>query len=200
MEKTVQKYVKMFRSALLRKGIPDPEGLTQAYSKKLTELYGSQRYREHDIYPTINTPLVYAVIGMCLILKGAGLSKEKIIDTVNDVFRVRKGLFYGLERFVDLFPFSWSLARKWNQGDHDARVKDGSVTYESFTLEPDRITYKICGCRYVEMFADYGIRELCKIFCMTDTMAYANLTRHVQFLRHSDLSDGDSCWDEIRKK
>jgi hypothetical protein len=26
------------------------------------------------------------------------------------------------------------------------------------------------------------------------------LTRHVDFIRHSDLSDGDACFDEIIKK
>lgn len=50
---------------------------------------------------------------------------------------------------------------------------------------------------YVEMFAFYGIRELCKIFCMTDIQAYTNLVRHVRFVRHSDLSDGDCCRDDI---
>ncbi len=50
---------------------------------------------------------------------------------------------------------------------------------------------------YAEMFAFYGIRELCKIFCMTDIQAYTNLVRHVRFVRHSDLSDGDCCRDDI---
>lgn len=35
---------------------------------------------------------------------------------------------------------------------------------------------------------------------MSDTMAYANLTKHVDFVRYSDLSDGDSCHDVISKK
>lgn len=50
---------------------------------------------------------------------------------------------------------------------------------------------------YAEMFAFYVIRELCKIFCMTDIQAYTNLVRHVRFVRHSDLSDGDCCRDDI---
>lgn len=53
---------------------------------------------------------------------------------------------------------------------------------------------------YVEMFLCYGIRQLCKIFCNTDRIAYSGLTRHVRFVRHSDLSDGDTCHDEIIKK
>ncbi len=53
---------------------------------------------------------------------------------------------------------------------------------------------------YVEMFAHYGIRPLCKIFCNTDLIAYSGLTRHVKFVRHSDLSDGNACFDEIFRK
>ena len=32
---------------------------------------------------------------------------------------------------------------------------------------------------------------------MTDTMAYDNLKHHVKFIRHSDLSDGIVCHDEM---
>ena len=53
---------------------------------------------------------------------------------------------------------------------------------------------------YVEMFAHYGIRSLCKIFFNTDRIAYSGLTRHVDFIRHSDLSDGPACFDEIVRK
>ena len=60
--------------------------------------------------------------------------------------------------------------------------------------------YSISKCMYVEMFAEYGIRPLCKIFCKTDEFAYAGLTRHVNFIRHSDLSDGPACYDEVIRK
>ena len=35
---------------------------------------------------------------------------------------------------------------------------------------------------------------------MTDTMAYDNLKHHVKFIRHSDLSDGIVCHDEMSEK
>ncbi len=35
---------------------------------------------------------------------------------------------------------------------------------------------------------------------MTDTTAYEGLTRHVRFIRHSDLSDGPACDDEVIRK
>lgn len=53
---------------------------------------------------------------------------------------------------------------------------------------------------YIEMFECYGIRPRCKILCNTDRIAYSGLTRHVDFNRHSDLSDGEVCYDEIIKK
>ena len=49
-------------------------------------------------------------------------------------------------------------------------------------------------------FKAWGIRSLGKIFCMTDTTSYENLRRHVTFIRHSDLSDGDVCHDEIIRR
>ncbi len=30
--------------------------------------------------------------------------------------------------------------------------------------------------------------------------AYSGLTRHVEFIRHSDLSDGPACHDEVIRK
>ena len=69
-----------------------------------------------------------------------------------------------------------------------------------FSLGKKKIEYNICKCMYVEMFAHYGIRPLCKIFCNTDLIAYSGLTRHVKFVRHSDLLDGNACFDEIFRK
>ena len=36
--------------------------------------------------------------------------------------------------------------------------------------------------------------------CMTDETAYAGLTRHVEFIRHSDLSIGNCCHDEVIRR
>ena len=93
-----------------------------------------------------------------------------------------------------------SIVKKWNIQDHDRRVQDGSLTYDRFDVGEDRIEYRTCECVYIEMFEAYDIRSLCKIFCMTDTTSYENLRRHVTFIRHSDLSDGDTCHDEIIRR
>jgi hypothetical protein len=52
---------------------------------------------------------------------------------------------------------------------------------------------------YIVDAPDMGGKDnpLCKIFCMTDEMAYASLTRHVKFIRHSDMSESDVCHDEV---
>ena len=101
---------------------------------------------------------------------------------------------------INILPNSFNIAKKWNLGDHEKRVKDGSITYDYFTVSEDKVEYSISKCMYVEMFAEYGIRSLCKIFCKTDEFAYAGLTRHVNFIRHSDLSDGPACFDEVIRK
>lgn len=91
----------------------------------------------------------------------------------------------------------WTIARKWNLAEHKNRLRDGSITFDEFQADAEHVSYRINRCMYVEMFAFYGIRELCKIFCMTDIQAYTNFVRHVRFVRHSDLSDGDCCRDDI---
>ena len=102
-----------------------------------------------------------------------------------------------LVKAIDLLPNCYRIAEWWNVGDHAKRVADGSITYDSFEVRGRKVEYRISHCMYVEMFEHYGIRGLCKIFCMTDERAYAGLTRHVRFVRHSDLSDGDCCHDEV---
>jgi hypothetical protein len=137
---------------------------------------------------------------MCLELKALGLTNAEIIETVNHGFARRRNFFRRIIRAIDLLPNSFSIAKKWNTSDHDRRIQDGSITYDRFDVGEDRIEYRISKCAYVDMFEAYGIRSLCKIFCMTDTTSYENLRRHVTFIRYSDLSDGDGCHDEITRR
>jgi len=200
MEKEVQKYTKLYRAAIVRRGLPDVEGKVESYQKRLRTMYASEQFAKHNIYPTMAVPKVYAVIAMCLELRDAGLEKEDTLAIVNDAFRGLKRLLGRLERIIDSTPWAWAVVKKWNMADHDSRVKDGSITFDFFTSSDDKISYSICECQYVNMFASYGIREYCKVFCNSDVQAYANLTKHVQFIRHSDISDGDCCHDEILRK
>ncbi len=200
MEKTIRKYGKVYRKALLSRQCREIGAKTAAYKARLREMYASDRFKAHSVYPTVNTVHVYAVIAMCLELKAFGLSDEEIIETVNHGFTCRRNFFRRIIRAIDVLPNSFSIARKWNISDHDKRVRDGSITYDRFDVGKDRIEYRISKCVYVEMFETWGIRSLCKIFCMTDTTSYENLRRHVTFIRHSDLSNGDVCHDEIIRR
>ena len=200
MLKTVKKYGNIYRKILIKGNCPDPDRKQDAYEKRLTEMYASPKYAEHNVYPTTNTEYIYAIIAMCLELKGSGLSDKEIIDTVNSGFSSRRNFFKYLIKCIDLLPNSYQIAEKWNISDHDKRVKDGSIFYDCFDVSDGKIEYSISKCMYVEMFETYGIRSLCKIFCMTDTTAYSNLTKHVKFIRYSDLSDGDCCHDVILDK
>lgn len=200
MAKTVKKYGNIYGKILVKGNFPNPDRKQEAYEKRLTEMYASRKYAEHNIYPTTNTEYIYAIIAMCLELKESGLSDKEIIDTVNSGFGRRRNFFKYLIRCIDLLPNSYQIVKKWNISDHDKRVKDGSISYNQFDVSDGRIEYNISRCAYVEMFETYGIRSLCKIFCMTDTTAYDNLRKHVEFIRYSDLSDGDCCHDIIMDK
>ena len=87
-----------------------------------------------------------------------------------------------------------------NSSNMPKRVRDGSIFYDQFDVSDGKIEYNISKCMYVEMFSYYGIRSLCKIFCITDEYAYSRLTKRVKFIRHSDLSEGECCHDEIIRK
>ena len=197
MDKVIERYAKAYRRGLEARGLDGVDGMVAAYRERLRQMYASDAYHEHDVYPSMSVEHVYAVIAMCLELKGRGLTDEQIIDTVNAGFAARRRFFDVLVRAIDLLPNCYQIAERWNVGDHAKRVADGSITYDSFEVGEGKVEYRISHCMYVEMFEHYGIRGLCKIFCMTDERAYAGLTRHVRFVRHSDLSDGESCHDEV---
>lgn len=194
------RYVKMYRKTLIQRQFTGIEKKSAAYGERLKNMFSSEIFQQHNIYPTMNVEMIYAVIAMCLELKSFGLDDKEIIDFVNSVFHVRKKAFAALEKCINLLPNSYRIAEKWNLNDHEQRVKDGSITYDIFEVSDGKIEYSISKCMYVEMFKYYGIRSLCKIFCMTDENAYANLSKHITFIRHSDLSDGDCCHDEVIKK
>ena len=200
IDKNIRTYSRYYERLLSNEGISDIDQRMSSYKTRLKELYGSEAYMNHNIYPSTNVSFVYAVIAMCLELKDAGYTDDRIIPAVERSMENLWSAFVRILKFIDLFPFSFSAVRIWNKSDHADRVKDGSITYDRFNLEKDKIEYHICKCVYVDMFEYYGIRPLCKIFCNTDRIAYSGLTRHVEFVRHSDLSDGDACFDEIIRK
>lgn len=198
--KTVKKYGKSYHKILSISNHLNIEEKQKAYEKRLAEMYASEKFAEHNIYPTTDAEFIYAVIAMCLELKGFGLSNNEIINLINRGFSTRKNFYKILIRCIDVLPNSYKIAEKWNISDHNKRVKDGSIVYDQFDVSEGRIEYDISKCMYVEMFETYGIRPLCKIFCMTDTTAYRNLRKHIKFIRYSDLSDGDCCHDVIIDK
>ncbi len=200
IDKNLRSYAKYYRKILENEGIGNADERMTLYETRLRNMYNSEEFVKHNIYPSTNVCFVYAVVAMCLELKDAGYTDDRIVPMVEKSMEGRWSAFVKILKFIDLFPFCFSVVRIWNRSDHADRVKDSSVTYDDFSLGKKKIEYNICKCMYVEMFAYYGIRPLCKIFCNTDLIAYSGLTRHVKFVRHSDLSDGNACFDEIFRK
>lgn len=199
-DQLIRKCSRLYQRALKIQNFSDAESKTRQYENRLRNMLASPAFNAHNVYPTMNVPLIYAVIAMCLELLDLGLSDGEIITFTDIVFAGRRKIFDTLIRIVNLLPNSFHIAKKWNISDHAKRVQDHSITYDSFSVSEDAVEYRISKCMYVEMFECYGIRNLCKIFCNTDTRSYAGLTRHVRFVRHSDLSDGPCCWDEVCRK
>jgi len=200
MEKFVKKYAQIYRGALNANNFSDIDLRVKSYEQRLKKMYASNAFVVHNVYPTMDVTKIYAVIAMCLELKKENLSNTEIIDVVNSGFMKLKKMLATVEKVIDILPNTYQIAKKWNISDHKNRVEDGSITYDYFNVTEGKIEYCISKCMYIEMFEYYGIRSLCKIFCLTDEAAYANLTRHVKFIRHSDLSDSTCCHDEVWDK
>lgn len=200
MNKIIRKYSKIYKESLKQNNFSNIDIRVKSYEELLKKMYESQAFKEHNIYPTMNVSKIYAVIAMCLELKKDNLSDKEIIDIVNSGFEKIRKVVKIIAKTINLFPNTYQIAKKWNINDHNNRVKDGSITYDFFNATDEKIEYRISKCMYIEIFEYYGIRSLCKIFCLTDESAYANIPKHVKFIRHSDLSDGDCCHDEVIKK
>lgn len=200
MDKQVKTYSKLYKAELKERKLSDIETRVNLYEQRLSKMYASEIFLKHNSYPTMNTVKIYAVIAMCLELKNDNYSDKEIIDFVNGAFKKKRKFFTAIIKMVNILPNSYQIAKKWNISDHDKRVKDGSITYDYFNVTEEKVEYSISKCMYIEMFEYYGIRGLCKIFCMTDEFAYANLPKYVKFIRYSDLSDGDACHDEVINK
>ena len=196
----MKKYAKLYRTALKTNGFADIDLRVESYEQRLKEMYASNAFEAHNVYPTMDVTKIYAVIAMCLELKKEKLSNTEIVDIVNSGFKRLKKILTVIEKVIDTLPNTYQIAKSWNVSDYENRVKDGSITYDYFNVTDGKIEYRISKCMYIEMFEYYGIRGLCKIFCLTDEVAYSNLTRHVKFIRHSDLSDGVCCHDEVLDK
>ena len=199
-EKAIRTYGKNYRTALEEGGFSDIGQKMAAFESRLRGMYASDNYKKHNVYPTTDTTYIYAVIAMCLEVKALGYSDKETMEIVNRGFEKRREFFRKIIAFIDILPNSFDIAKKWNISDHRKRVKDGSITYDYFKVSRDKVEYRISKCMYVEMFDTYGIKGLCKIFCMTDEFAYAGLPKHVKFIRHSDLSDGPACADEVIRR
>ena len=199
-QKAIKEYGKYYRIALEEGRFDNIEEKMKTFEKRLKEMYSSENFKKHNIYPTINVTYVYAVIAMCLEIRDLGYSDKEIIEILNRGFDKRRDRYRKIIAFLNNLPNSFSIARRWNINDHKKRVEDGSITYDYFNVSKDKVEYSISKCMYVEMFETYGIRGLCKIFCKTDEFAYAGLTKHVNFIRHSDLSDGPAYIDEVIRR
>ena len=111
MEKTIRKYSKAYRKALTFRKCRDIGAKAAAYEARLREMYASDGFKAHSVYPTTNATHVYAVIAMCLEMKAFGLTDAEIIEAVNQGFARRRSFFRRIIRAIDLLPNSFSIAK-----------------------------------------------------------------------------------------
>ena len=120
-EKLIRQYCRLYREALEKQSFSDAEIKTGQYAKRLKDMLASPAFKAHDVYPTMNVPLIYAVIAMCLELRGFGLSDGDIMAFTDVVFAGRRKIFDTLIKIIDLLPTCFQIAKKWNIKDHANR-------------------------------------------------------------------------------
>ena len=60
--KTVKHYGKIYRKILITGNYPDEDMKRKAYEKRLAEMYVSEKFAEHNIYPTTIGIYINAII------------------------------------------------------------------------------------------------------------------------------------------
>ena len=186
MEETIRKYGKVYRKALLFRHCREIEGKTAAYEARLREMYASDRFKAHSVYPTVNTVHVYAVIAMCLELKALGLSDAEIIETINHGFARRRNFFRRIIRAIDLLPNSFSIAKKWNISDHDKPAI--------------RLVFNGATASYTPLIAQMAIDTGIKAnICHASTRSIGEKAYGSMILSFKDINELDKATDYLAK-
>ena len=106
IDKKYKAYSKYYKNLLVNEGIKDVDERMSSYEKRLKEMYNSKEFKAHNVYPSTNVSFVYAVIAMCLELKEAGYTDERIVPVVEKVWRAGGML---LLRFSNSLTFFHSV-------------------------------------------------------------------------------------------
>ena len=62
----IKKYSEVYGKALMAADMDAAVQSIASYEKRLREMYASDNFRKHNIYPTTDASNIYAVIAMCL--------------------------------------------------------------------------------------------------------------------------------------
>ena len=89
-EKAIKTYGKNYRTVLKEGGFADIEQKMKAFESRLREMYASENFRKHNIYPTTDATYIYAVMAMCLEIRSFGYSDKDTIRIVNKGFEKRR--------------------------------------------------------------------------------------------------------------
>ena len=110
-EKAIKTYGKNYRTVLKEGGFADIEQKMKAFESRLREMYASENFRKHNIYPTTDATYIYAVMAMCLEIRSFGYSDKDPIAIVNTGFEQRWNFFKRIIAVINLLPNSFDIAR-----------------------------------------------------------------------------------------
>lgn len=195
-EKLARKYTKLFCSSMKKAGRYTPS-LYEEYKNLYLDLTDSAEYKEFSKYKTMGINKVYAAITHTKLCQDKGISLDEARNiwekyTAKNIRRI----FRTVCKVIDILPNGYKIVSGWLYDDAQKRINENCLTYEFLDYTDKKLQYKITRCAYIELFEKYGIKKFCKVFCNND-LCMQVMHRKAKFIRHSDLTDGNCCYDEI---
>lgn len=195
-QKAAKRFAGMFARAMKKAGYGQPDWCKR-YEARYMEYVTSPKYEHFSQYKTMSLDKVFAAVTHAKLCEESGVS----LDEANEIWErhmavnVRR-LLKGACWVFDLLPNGYRIVAGWLYDDAKARIAEGCLSYERLDYSDEKLEYSIMRCAYVELFAHYGIKRFCKVFCEND-LCMQVMHRRAEYVRYDDLVDGNCCHDAL---
>ena len=196
MEKKVKwmtQYSKLFAKAMKKIGRSDYKKLENLFRNRYMDHLCSDEYEKYAKHGSIALEEVYAAITHAQICIEIGISIEEAMCIWKECIvadaRKKANVMCGL---LDNLKSGYKLLANCLEKEARKHKADESMTFEVLKREDDKLEVNISKCLYVEIFEDYGMRRLCRVFC--DRLnCLTNMQKSANYEKQESLLDGECC-------
>lgn len=196
-EKIAAKYTKMFAKEMKHW---THENVYNEFYEYYLSLLNSNKYDEYfKSYKHVPTDVTLFAVAVSLYTKNKGYKYEETLAIFSCIAHKKRSFFRRLLNFIERLPLKFKTFLKLYKKVQIEPYDANEIKYEFVNEYEDKFEYKIKECAFIKIFDDFGIRKYCKILCDSDVDILGGMHKHVKFIRHEDLSTGNSCHDEVVK-